>query len=220
MISSTFAWIDDNAMSVAGVAAMIAVFVSVIIALFVFVARHRQGHIAIWRAYAASRGARFIEREGPWYRRRGPTIRGQRDDVQFDIDYHVVHHGKSSTIYTRVRAACARAGRAELKLRPNGFLVGVGRTMGMEFAATKDKRFDERFAVRSKSGGAPGELFDPQTRERLLAVDKRFTLTIKDGLATLRWHGWERNEAVLDAAAAAIAALCRPLNQPLEKVGR
>jgi hypothetical protein len=220
MNSSTLAWIDDNSMSAIGIAAMIAVFVSVIVALFVFVARHRQGHIAAWRAYATSRGARFIEREGPWYRRRGPTIRGQRDDVHFDIDHYVVHHGKSSTIYTRVRAACARAGRTELKLRPNGFLAGVGRTMGMEFASTKDKRFDERFAVRSKAGGSVDAVFDAPARERLLDVDKRFTLTIKDGLATLRWHGWERNEARLDAAVAAIVALCRPQNQPLEKVGR
>lgn len=220
MNSCALAWIDDNSVGAVGVAAMIAVFVSVIVALFVLVARHRQTHIAVWRAYAASHGVRFIERGGPWYRRRGPSMRGQRDGVDFAIEHHVVHHGKSSTIYTRVRADCARVGRTELKLRHNGFWTGVGRTLGMEFVATKDPRFDERFAVRSKSGGAMGAVFDPQTRERLLQIQKRFTLSIKDGLATLQWHGWERNEAVLDTAVAAMVALCRPQDASLEKVGR
>ena len=92
--------------------------------------------------------------------------------------------------------------------------------MGMQFAATGDAHFDGHFAVRSKSGGPINDVFDPATRERLLQIDRRFTLRIEDGQATLQWHRWEKDEAVLDAAVAAMVALCQPQSKPLDKVGR
>jgi hypothetical protein len=209
-----------GAAEILGIGAMIAVLVALIVAAVLLAARQHRVCMAAWRSYAASRGARFIESEGPWYRRKGPSIRSQRDGVDFSIDRFVDNSGESGTTYTRIQAACPRAGRTNLTLRYKGFAARIERSMGVRFTAMGDAQFDARFVVRCQEGGALGEIFEPSTRERLLQIDKHFTLTIKDGLAVLRWPGWEMNAAVLDSAVAAIIALCRPRREALEKVGR
>lgn len=222
MNGSTLASIagGPNVAEVLGISAMIVLFIGLIAAAVMLGLRQQRNCMAAWRSYAASRGARVTEREGPWYRRRGPTIRSQRDGVDFVLDRFVDNSGESGTVYTRIEAACPRAGRTNLTLRHKGLAAAIERTMGVRFIAIGDARFDARFVVRCKDGGALGNIFEPSTRERLLQLDKRFNLSIKDGLAVLSWLGWEMNAAVLDSAVAAIIALCRPRREALEKVGR
>jgi len=217
---SVLASIAASSGFVLGVAALIAAFTGALIAIVVMAVRQQRGCMATWRSYAGSRGARFIESEGPWYHRQGPRIRSQRDGVEFAIERFVDNTGESGTTHTRIQASCPRAGRTNLTLRHNGFGVRIERSMGMRFNEIGDAHFDARFAVRCKTGGAIGEILDPLTRERLLQIDKRFSLSIKDGSATLQWPGWEVDAAVLDSAAAAMVALCRPHRPAMAKVGR
>lgn len=214
-------WIDDDRQAAVALVAVIAAIVAVIVAVVVLNARYRRNRMEAWRAYASSRGLRFLASEGPWYRQQDPVMRGARDGVNFIIDLHVVGYGKHRTTFTRIQTACDRAGQSKVTLRPNNIVVTVARAFGMKYAETGDAQFDARIAARAKEGVAVGKLFDASTRERMLQIDKRFWLTIKEGVATLEWQRWEKNETVLDSAVAAMVALgVSQEHRSLEKVGR
>jgi hypothetical protein len=210
---------DDPQVAVALVA-MIAAVVAVILGVVVLNARYRRSRMEAWRAYASSRDLRFFATEGPWYRWQDPVMRGARDGVDFIIDLHVVGYGKHRTTFTRILTTCDRAGQSKVTLRPNNIVVTVARAFGMKYAETGDAHFDARIAARAKDGVAVGKIFDASTRERMLQINRRFYLTIKEGVATLEWQRWEKDEAVLDSAVAAMAALGVPQHRLLEKVGR
>jgi hypothetical protein len=182
-----------------------------------FVQRRDEARLEAWRLFAATRGYRYTGAGGPWYRRTAPEIRGERGGVGFTLDRYIVSTGESAATYTRLQAECRRARGSHFTLRHNGFWVGIGRSVGMQFVETGDREFDQQYALRGEVIGRLDELLTPALREAIVSMERHITLTVQNELATLQWTGVETDAVVIDAAIDAIAALCRP---EASRVGR
>lgn len=162
-----------------------------------------------WRAFAESRGFRWIDASGPWYRRQPMAVEGSLDGVALRLDTFVVRHGKSSTTYTRVGARLDRPVRSEIEVHRRSFLTPLAALFGRVSIPSAHMAFDEAMVLRSESRELARAVVDETVRTSLLAIPRRLRLVVEGEVAELRWRGSERDPAVLESATRTVAALAR-----------
>jgi hypothetical protein len=176
------------------------------IALIVYlVNREQEKNRRAWTEAAARVGGAFDPSAGPWYRRT-MTIQATLDGVAVLADYYVVSNGKSSTTYTRVRAAAAGAPNLRLSVYKEGFFSSLGKALGTQDIQVGDPLFDDLFMVKSNDEALCRAWLNAGARQALLAA-AAYSFALKDGEVTATRVGLERDPELFAAAMRATAAL-------------
>lgn len=202
-------WIAPSTVPWPAIGALIAFVALVLIAAFRYQARQVELFREAWRGFAASRGYGWVQATGPWYRRKSDAIEGSVEGVPFRLDTYVVSTGKSQTTFTRATCSLERPLAGRLSISPRTVFTAVGEALGRETLRTGDAGFDARASVRSKTPREALALVDETVRSRWRALDRRASLVVDGKEAKLRWHGAEKDAAVLDAACGLLCAIAR-----------
>lgn len=192
-------------------AAVITLVVGASVVLVVWLVRHSHKHeaavTAAWTEFARRNGYRWIEASGPWYRRVQAHVLGERDGIALVLERFWVSNGKSSTVYTRVRATLRHAPGETLLVRRNTWLNRAGTFFSPPRVDTGHASFDECWLVRCKSAEVARELIDARARELLLHFQPPGQLEVRGRKLALQWHGSEMSARVLDSALNVVAAV-------------
>ncbi|HEV8113657.1 MAG TPA: hypothetical protein VGR31_12850 [Planctomycetota bacterium] len=185
-------------------------FLAIVLVTAIRYANHRHEIFRnAWRAYASSRGLTWNASSGPWYRRSSHAIEGSVDGVPVRVDTYVVSTGKSTTIFTRVRASLARPSPAKVVATRRNLLTGLAEKLGRRTIASGDSGFDELYALRSKEPATALALFDERARAEARKIGRRVSILVKQGEVKLTWHGMETDPSVLDATCGTASAIAR-----------
>lgn len=99
---------------------------------------------------------------------------------------------KSKTVYTRITLSVSNSGGGRLTLSPEGFLSGLGKSLGMQDIPIGSERFDKSFMIRS----APPEfaqtlLGDSMMQDSLLQLKEQasYELSLDGGGLTFTARG-------------------------------
>jgi len=164
-----------------------------------------------WREFATSRGFRWTQAAGPWYRRSTDAIEATIEGLPIRFDTYVVSSGKHSVAYTRVSSSLERDASAKISIAPRSSLTGIGESLGFSTIRTGDPGFDARMAVRSKQEGAARRVVDEDVRARVLEIPRRIEVKVDGRTAKVAWRTREKDPHTLDAAGRLVAALRRSL---------
>lgn len=162
--------------------------------------RQEAALVAVWNEFARRGGHRWIDASGPWYRRVHAHVDGEREGVAFVLERFWVSNGKSSTVYTRVRATLRDGPRERVLVRPNSWLHRAITHFAAPRATTGDANFDQRWLVRCKAPEVVRKLVDARVRELLLGFKRSAHLDVSAGKLAFWWHGSEADSIVLDRA--------------------
>lgn len=190
-------------------AALLVVVSLVLVVAIRFGAIRKEAFREAWRSFATSRGLRWIEASGPWYRHKSDAIEGSVEDVAIRLDTYVVSTGKTQVTFTRVQCRLGRPFPGKIVAKRRTFLTGIGEKLGRRSLRTGDPTFDGKMVVRSKSGDIALRLFDEKVRSRARAIERPVSIQIAGEEAKAWWRGAETDPSVLDAACNLVAALAR-----------
>lgn len=125
-------------------------------AIFVAVAYwSRQRHNRAWEDFATRTGLAFE----PGGLLGAPRVRGAYRGHSLLVDTYTVHHGKSSTTYTRIALGLNRPGGLSLTLYNEGVFSQLGKLLGGQDIQTGDAELDRRFIIRGQPEQALRTLF-------------------------------------------------------------
>jgi hypothetical protein len=195
----------------------LALFGAVMILVVVFASRFQAEQTRrfrdAWREFATSRGFRWTEAAGPWYRRSTDAIDATIEGLPIRFDTYVVSSGKQTVHYTRVASSLDRDAPAKISIAPRSPFTGFGERLGFSTVRTGDPGFDARMAVRSKDEGAARRMVDEDVRARSLEIGRRIQVKVDGRTAKVSWRGREKDPGALDAAGRLIAALRRSISR-------
>ena len=112
-----------------------------------------------WQEFSQAVGGSY-EETGFWGE---PRARFQHGPFTIVLDRYVVSHGKSSTTYTRFRAAYRELSGLRLKLYRTGLFTSLAMLFGAQNLNIGDPAFDEAFVLKGN---------DPHLLTRLFAHDE------------------------------------------------
>ncbi|HJK91764.1 MAG TPA: hypothetical protein RMH26_13605, partial [Polyangiaceae bacterium LLY-WYZ-15_(1-7)] len=167
--------------------------------LVVWAKRTQEAFVAAWRAVAEARpGAQFDPGKAGLLSHRPASIHVLVGQAFVRVDTYVVSTGKSSTTYTRARAAFPVGAGPVFRVYQQGMLASIGKALGtQDVTLGGDPAFDERFMVKCDDPEATGAAW---TR-RAKALMKGFSelRASSDGeLITLVLFGARKEPAILN----------------------
>jgi hypothetical protein len=192
-----------------GLVALLAVVlvVGVLVAILIrYGAKQAKLQQAIWEEAARRVGGTYFPIGGPWYNRKPAYIQAQIDGIPLTLDSYVVSNGKSSTTYTRVRAAAPNAERVELDLGKEGFFSSVAKSLGAQDIEVGDELFDKTFVVKSNDGELAKAWLHEEARALLQAATS-YSYSLRKGELKAVRVGYDANLESLEAVMRASAAL-------------
>ena len=135
--------------------------------LFWFAAKHRQRLKDRFAEAAAVLGGHYHPGTEKGADSLPPTVTLEREGVRVHADTHIVGHGKSATLFTRVRCGWALGRGPALNVRETHLFHGIGKAFGMQDLVLGEPEFDEAYVVSGP---------DPVTVRRLVDGDARRSL--------------------------------------------
>lgn len=161
---------------------------------------------AAWTQGAALVGGEFTPIHGPWYNKKGRTIRAQIGNVPVLADHYTVSTGKSSTTYTRVRSRAAAPPHFALQVYRKHALSGLGEALGFQDVPTGHREFDEGFTIKSNAPELVPVWLGSDVRRALSHVAE-YRFTLGGGSLEAKKVGLEQDPHVLAAVVNAVALL-------------
>jgi len=126
------------------------------LAIFIAVAYwSRQRHNRAWEDFATRTGLAFE----PGRLLGAPRVQGSYRGHSLLVDTYTVHHGKSSTTYTRIALGLNRPTGLALILYNEGVFAKLGKILGGQDIQTGDAELDERFVIKGQPEQAIRTLF-------------------------------------------------------------
>jgi len=143
----------------------------------------------VWQQFAGEIGATF---EPGGYFRQG-VVRAKTREWIVTLDTYTVSTGKSSTIYTRLRAPYVNRDGFRFDVSRKHLFTGIAKFFGMQDVEIGDPWFDEEFVVQGTDVGRLQRLFGNQRIRELLQAQPNVHLSVKDDEG---WFGTKFPEGV------------------------
>jgi hypothetical protein len=96
------------------------------------------------------------------------------------LDTFTYMNGKSSTVFTRMRAPYVNADNFRFKIYREGFFSPLGRALGMQDIAIGDPEFDRQFVVQGNDETKVKHFFDDDRLKTLLYAESDLSFEVKD----------------------------------------
>ena len=130
----------------------------------------------IWRQLSAEIGARYVE--GGFGK--ADKVQATHDEWTVTLDTYVVSTGKTTIVFTRMRAPYVNPGGFQFTVYRKSIFTGLGKMLGMQDIEIGDEPFDQDFVVKGTDEARVRELLsNPKIRE-LIARQPKLHFTVKD----------------------------------------
>ncbi len=130
----------------------------------------------VWSQLSETIGGRFIE--GGFFKT--DKVEASHGSWVVTLDNYTVSTGKSTIIFTRMRAPYVNPDAFRFTIYRKGFFSEIGKWFGMQDIQTGDPLFDEAFIVQGNDERKVRALFaDPKLRE-LIAAQPAIHFEVKD----------------------------------------
>ncbi|NLV88907.1 MAG: DUF3137 domain-containing protein [Tissierellia bacterium] len=130
----------------------------------------------IWQQFADEIGGEFIE-EGFW---KSKKVVANFENWTVTLDTFARSTGKTSTVYTRMRAPYKTKDEFKFKLYRKGLFSNIGKALGMQDIEVGYPEFDDEFIIKGNDETKIIELFSNDKIRELITYQDRIYLEIKD----------------------------------------
>lgn len=130
----------------------------------------------IWRQLSAEIGAHYVE--GGF--RKADKVQVTHGEWTVTLDTYVVSTGKTTIVFTRMRAPYVNPGGFRFTVYRKGIFSGLGKMLGMQDIEIHDDSFDHDFIIKGTDEAQVRELLsNPKIRE-LISRQPKIHFTVKD----------------------------------------
>ena len=130
----------------------------------------------VWRQLSDEVGASYVD--GGFCK--GDKVKITHGEWTVTLDTFAVSTGKSTIVYTRMRAPYVNPDGFRFTVYRRGMFTGVAKWLGMQDLEIGDERFDHDFVIKANDEAKVRELLgSPKVRE-LLDRQKEVHFTVKD----------------------------------------
>ena len=130
----------------------------------------------IWRQLSTEIGARYVE--GGFGK--GDKVQVTHGEWTVTLDTYVVSTGKTTMVFTRMRAPYVNPGGFRFTVYRKSIFSGLGKMLGMQDIEIGDESFDQDFIIKATDEARVRELLsNPKIRE-LISRQKDIRFTVKD----------------------------------------
>src|SRR6266550_6909818 len=144
---------------------------------------------AIWRQLCTETGADYVK-GGFW---KGDKVQVKHDEWTITLDTYAVSTGKTTVVFTRLRAPYVNPGGFRFTVYRKGMFSGIAKMLGMQDIEIGDESFDRDFIVKSDDEMRVRELLASQRIRELIARQPEIRFTVKDDEG---WFGTRFPEGV------------------------
>jgi len=130
----------------------------------------------IWKKLCAEIGAHYVE-GGFW---KGDKVEATHGPWTITLDTYRVSDGKTSVVYTRMRAPFVDSGGFRFTVYRKGFFSGIGKFFGMQDIEIGDPAFDEAFIVKGNDELKLREVLGNSKIRELIDRQPQIYFAIKD----------------------------------------
>jgi hypothetical protein len=136
----------------------------------------------IWQQLSTDLGARFVD-GGFW---KGDKVVATHGQWTVTLDTHAVSTGKTTVVFTRMRAPYVNPGGLRFTIYRKGVFSGIGKWFGMQDIEIGDAPFDEDFIIKGTDESQVRSLFSGAKIRDLVSKQREIHLTVKDDVG---WFG-------------------------------
>jgi hypothetical protein len=130
----------------------------------------------VWRQLGDQIGGRFIE-GGLW---KGDKVEATHGEWTVTLDTYVVSTGKSTVVFTRMRAPYVNPSGFRFTIYREGFFSEIAKRFGMQDIEIGDEAFDQHFIVKSSDESQVRSLLSDIKLRELMMAQPKIELTVKD----------------------------------------
>jgi hypothetical protein len=134
------------------------------------------GKAEIWRQLCAETGAKYIE-GGFW---KGEKVQATHGEWTITLDVYSVSTGKSTMLFTRLRAPYVNPDHFRFTIYRRGFFSDIAKWLGMQDIEVGHEAFDRDFIIKGTEEGKLRALFESPRLRELIAAQPEIYLTVKD----------------------------------------
>jgi hypothetical protein len=136
----------------------------------------------IWRQLSTEIGAQYVE-GGFW---KGDKVQASHGGWMVTLDTYTVSNGKTTVVYTRMRAPYDDPTGFRFTIYRKGLFTGLGKWLGMQDVNVGYEPFDEAFVIKGNDEGMLRALFSNAKLRDLIDKQKNIHFTVKRG--ALHFH--------------------------------
>ena len=130
----------------------------------------------VWQQLSREMGARFVE--GGFAK--PDKVQVTHGEWTVTLDTYAVHTGKTTIVFTRMRAPYVNPDGFRFRVHRRGFFSDIGKALGMQDVEVGQAGFDEDFIIKGTDEGKLRQLFaNPKIRE-LIDAQKDIDFSVKD----------------------------------------
>jgi hypothetical protein len=129
----------------------------------------------IWRELSAAIGAQYVESF-----RRGDNVQAAHGEWTVTLDTCAVSTGKTTIVYTRMRAPYVNPSGFRFTEYRTGLFSGVAKWLGMQDVEVGHQLFDSDFIVKGTDEARLRELFSNAKIRDLIAGQRDICFSVKD----------------------------------------
>jgi hypothetical protein len=130
----------------------------------------------IWRQLCDQTGANYIA-GGFW---KGDKVEAVHGPWTVTLDTYAVSTGKSTIIYTRMRAPYVNPDGFRFTIYRKGIFTPIGKLFGMQDVAVGHEDFDREFVIKGNDDHKLWRLFASQRVRDLISAQKDIYFSVKD----------------------------------------
>lgn len=130
----------------------------------------------IWRQLSEQIGGRYIESR----LLKGDRVEASHGEWTVTLDTYTVSTGKSSHVYTRLRAPYVNPGGFRFTVYRKSVFTGLGKRFGMQDIEIGDMQFDEDFVVKATDESLVRQLLSNARLRELIAQQPDINFSVKD----------------------------------------
>ena len=136
----------------------------------------------IWRQLSTEIGAQYVE-GGFW---KGDKVQAAHGEWTVTLDTYTVSNGKTTVVYTRMRAPYEDPSDFRFTIYRKGLFTGLAKWLGMQDVNVGYEPFDEAFVIKGTNEGMLRALFSDTKLRELVEKQKDIHFTVKKG--ALHFH--------------------------------
>jgi hypothetical protein len=130
----------------------------------------------IWQQLSAETHAQFVE--GSFLK--SDKVQAAHGEWIVTLDKYVVSTGKTTVVYTRMRAPYVNPDGFQFKVYRKGFFSGLGKMLGMQDIEVGQPEFDDGFIIKGNDEGKLRQLFANAKIRALISAQKDINFSVKD----------------------------------------
>ncbi len=130
----------------------------------------------LWKKLSDELGGTHVD-GGFW---KGDKVQVVHGEWTITLDTYTVSTGKSSSVFTRLRAPYVNPEQFRFSIHRRGWFSGLARFLGMQDVEVGHAKFDEDFVIKGNDERRLRALFDSRRLRELLAEQPNVHLQVRD----------------------------------------